>query len=97
MARVTCKKSITLLNYFTVAYCFLKVIRGGKLRKESCIPESIFSIMSNKCLQRDYLSRSSPNELKMLLQELLSMLIEYLWYINNARYFFDKVKFKNRL
>ena len=67
------------------------------MRKESCIPESIFSIMSNKCLQKDYLSRSSPNELKMLLQELLSMLVEYLWYINNARYFFDEVKFKNRL
>lgn len=88
--------STTLLNQ--IFLLLFKVIRGGKLRKESCIPESIFSIMLNNCHKRDYCSRSSPNHLKVLLQQQLSTFVAS---INIAHelprmheIFFDKVKFK---
>ncbi|XP_028401092.1 dual specificity protein kinase zakA-like [Dendronephthya gigantea] len=38
------------------------IIRGGKLRKESCIPDNIFTIISN-CLEKEYSSRATLNEI----------------------------------
>ncbi|CAB4027005.1 Hypothetical predicted protein, partial [Paramuricea clavata] len=41
--------------------------RGGKLPKESCIPDSCFQIISTKCCEEEYSDRLTFAELECLL------------------------------
>ncbi|XP_028397503.1 uncharacterized protein LOC114521308 [Dendronephthya gigantea] len=54
---------------FTSLEARIFVIRGGKLGREPCIPKAIYrSIIIEKCLQDNYSSRASPEELEGLLR-----------------------------